>query len=66
MSITTQDAPAERKACSHDSTRLDGLLDTCCLKCGADGYWQDGQRRVSGEGVAHPGGKILLRPEAAA
>jgi hypothetical protein len=55
--ITAMAAPTERKPCDHDSARLDGLLDNCCLRCGADGYWHDGQRID----VAHPSGKTLIR-----
>lgn len=32
--------PVTKKPCVHDSRRLDGWLDTCCMKCGADGYWR--------------------------
>lgn len=46
----------------HDSLRVDGWLDTCCLRCGADGYWRDGDR-IDPAGRAteiHPSGKTLV------
>jgi hypothetical protein len=42
---------------AHDSLRLDGTLDNCCLRCGADGYWHDGRRLDE----PHPSGKLLFR-----
>lgn len=47
---------ATNKPCVHDSTRRDGLLDSCCLRCGTDGYWHYGHRHDRG----HPSGKILI------
>src|SRR4051812_27301582 len=43
--------------CEHGSMRLDGTLDDCCLRCGADGYWHEGRRLD----VTHPSGKLLFR-----
>jgi hypothetical protein len=48
--------PPEREPCVHDSTRRDGTLDNCCLRCGAAGYWHFGHRHDR----LHPSGKILL------
>jgi hypothetical protein len=48
---------AASRDCVHESVRLDGMLDDCCLRCGADGYWHDGQRLD----VLHPSGKVLFR-----
>lgn len=62
--MTTAIVPPKRQACSHDSTRLDGLLDNCCLRCGADGYWRDGgsvDPAAAQERELHPSGKMLLR-----
>jgi hypothetical protein len=56
---------AERLPCVHDSLRLDGWLDTCCMNCGADGYWFEGKpAEYAAETKAriHPSGKILLWP----
>lgn len=46
-----------RPPCQHDSTRGDGTLDDCCLKCGTWGYWHQGHRHDK----AHPSGKVLFR-----
>jgi hypothetical protein len=48
---------AAKKPCYHDSTRGDGTLDNCCLRCGAAGYWHQGNRLDE----THPSGKILFR-----
>lgn len=55
--------PVTKKPCVHDSRRLDGWLDTCCMKCGADGYWREGSNvlPVDLDAHIHPCGKILLR-----
>jgi hypothetical protein len=42
--------------CLHDSERVDGTFDSCCLKCGVEGYWHDGHRHDK----VHPSGKILF------
>lgn len=58
MTINVQAGPSTaKKPCYHDSTRGDGALDNCCLKCGASGYWHQGGRLDE----AHPSGKILFR-----
>jgi hypothetical protein len=50
----------ERRVCEgHSSLRLDGTLDSCCLRCGADGYWHEGHRHD----LVHPSGKVLIRVE---
>lgn len=49
-------APAPKPPCRHDSTRRDGTLDNCCLRCGADGYWHYGHRHDR----PHPSGKTLF------
>lgn len=49
--------PATARSHAHDSTRRDGALDSCCLICGADGYWRNGQRLDA----THPSGKLLIR-----
>ena len=51
--------------CRHDSLRGDGWLDDHCLRCGADGYWQEGVLRIilpHDLTVTHPSGKKLLAP----
>lgn len=56
MTDVMQGPPQERKACHHDSTRVDGTLDCNCLRCGADGYWHNGHRHDTD----HPSGKVLF------
>lgn len=43
--------------CVHDSLRVDGTLDHCCLRCGVTGYWSEGFRHDE----VHPSGKLLFR-----
>jgi DNA-binding XRE family transcriptional regulator len=52
-----RDVSSGGSVCQHDSTRVDGLLDDCCLKCGVSGYWHRGHRHD----VGHPSGKVLIR-----
>lgn len=63
--MNAQGAPAttRRRRCQHDSIRVDGWLDAHCLRCGEDGYWEDGQRVASVD--IHPSGKVLVRREEA-
>lgn len=58
---TASGKPGERREClEHDSARVDGWLDSHCLRCGADGYWREGVRFA--EVDIHPSGKVLIRP----
>jgi hypothetical protein len=58
----------ERPPCVHDSRRLDGWLDTCCMGCGAGGYWRRGEQithpAVGFDAKGHPSGKTLIREQA--
>jgi hypothetical protein len=64
MALTGNTAgPAQaRRHCTHDSTRVDGFLDDHCLRCGRDGYWQNGiEANPAGRQTkGHPSGKTLL------
>lgn len=51
--------PTQKKRCCHDSRRRDGWLDNHCLKCGVEGYWEDGSLSPSTE--IHPSGKLLVK-----
>jgi hypothetical protein len=53
----TGSAAVVSEPCVHDSTRADGTLDSCCLRCGTDGYWHEGHAHH----VVHPSGKLLVR-----
>lgn len=54
--VVVGSGPVEAVPCRHDSSRRDGSLDSCCLRCGADGYWHFGHRHDR----VHPGGKVLF------
>lgn len=64
-----QTAPPEQSGrvdgCQHDSTRVDGWLDDCCLRCGASGYFKDGHYvdPTGKQTKGHPSGKTLIWPE---
>lgn len=55
------------EGCQHDSTRVDGWLDDCCLRCGASGYFKDGHYvdPTGKQTMGHPSGKTLIWPEPA-
>ena len=59
MRQVQQGPPFERPPCIHDSTRHDGSLDVFCLRCGAEGYWREGEEICTVE--IHPSGKALVR-----
>jgi len=60
--------PRETTPHPHDSRRLDGWLDDCCMFCGATGYFRDGERithpAVGFDAKGHPSGKTLIREQA--
>lgn len=51
--------PPRSKPCDHESKRIDGYLNDCCLRCGSEGYWRRGKRVVEVE--IHPSGKPLVK-----
>jgi len=61
----TMSGPAPSRAPhDHDSRRLDGWLDTCCMRCGASGYWRDGEEidyYEDWDQKIHPSGDVLIR-----